>query len=231
MKRIGKRITYANVMSSLAIFLVLAGGTAFAASQLAKNSVGAKQLKSNAVTAAKIKKNAVTAAKIKANAITTAKVKNGAITGAKVNLGSLGTVPNSATTDTVKSAKVVLTLGQEATLVERGPLKLIAKCETPEENPGYLSPRLYISSATAGSVFTSWEDGSKELGPATPANERQLNEYTDGGSNGPWNYESPSEGGASASATNGSAFNAWVGVAAEKNTGTCWYWASATILG
>lgn len=95
---IRKRITYANVMSSLAVFAVLAGGTAFAANQLAKNSVGAKQLKKNAVTTAKIKKNAVTTAKIKKNAVTTAKIKagavatgkikDGAVTGPKINAGS-----------------------------------------------------------------------------------------------------------------------------------------------
>ena len=231
MKKARNRLTYANVMSSLAIFLALAGGTAFAASQLGKNSVGAKQLKKNAVTAAKIKKNAVTAAKIKPNAVTGAKIKDGAITGAKVNLGTLGTVPNSATTDVVKASKVVLTLNQEATLLERGPLKLIAKCETPEESASYISPRVYISSSTANSVFVSWEDGSKELGPTTPASERHINGYSDGGSTGAWNYESPSEGGVSAGAADGSAFNAWVGVASEKDTNTCWFWASGTILG
>jgi len=218
-------------MSSIAIFLAVAGGTAFAASQLGKNSVGAKQLKANAVTAAKIKKNAVTTAKVKNNAITTAKIKNGAITGAKVNLGTLGTVPNSATTDVIKPSKFVLTLGQEATLLERGPLKLIGKCETPEENPSYISPHVYISSSTANSVFVSWEDGSKDLGPTTPAKERQINGYSDGGSTSTFNYESPSEGGVSASASDGSSFQAFVGVASEKNTNTCWFWSSGTILG
>ena len=61
MKQIRKRLTYANVMSSIAVFLVLGGATAFAAVHLGKNSVGTKQLKKNAVTAAKIKKDAVTA--------------------------------------------------------------------------------------------------------------------------------------------------------------------------
>lgn len=55
MKSVRKRLTYANVMSSLAVFLVLAGGSAFAATQLGKNTVGTKQLKKEAVTLAKIK--------------------------------------------------------------------------------------------------------------------------------------------------------------------------------
>ncbi|HEX5593718.1 MAG TPA: hypothetical protein VFX35_10270 [Solirubrobacterales bacterium] len=94
MKQIRKRLTYANVMSSIAVFLVLGGATAIAAGQLGKNTVGSKQLKKNAVTTAKIKKEAVTGAKI----------KKGTITGANVNLGSLGKVPSAANADHAGSA-------------------------------------------------------------------------------------------------------------------------------
>jgi hypothetical protein len=58
MKPVRKRLTYANVMSSVAVFLVVAGGTAFAASQLGKESVGTKQLKKEAVSLTKINKAA-----------------------------------------------------------------------------------------------------------------------------------------------------------------------------
>lgn len=58
MKRLLSKLTYANVVATLALFLVLAGGTAFAATQLLpKNSVGAKQLKKGAVTTTKIAKS------------------------------------------------------------------------------------------------------------------------------------------------------------------------------
>lgn len=96
MKFMRKRLTYANVMSSLAVFLILGGATAVAANQLGKNSVGSKQLKANSVTTAKIKKNAVTTKKIKANAVDGSKVKDGSLTGTDINLSSLGTVPNAA---------------------------------------------------------------------------------------------------------------------------------------
>lgn len=89
MKRIRQRLSYANVMSTLAVFLVLGGASAFAASQLGKNSVGPRQLKRNAVTAAKIKRAAVTAAKIRRGAVTAAKIGPDSITGAKVRPGSL----------------------------------------------------------------------------------------------------------------------------------------------
>jgi len=89
LKQIRPRLTYANVMSTIGIFLVLAGGTAFAAAQLGKNSVGAKQLKKNAVTTAKLKKNAVTQAKIKKGAVTGGKIADGSIGAAKLNLASM----------------------------------------------------------------------------------------------------------------------------------------------
>jgi hypothetical protein len=48
------RLTYANVVSTLCIFVLLGGG-AYAATRLPKNSVGTKQLKNGAVTGAKVK--------------------------------------------------------------------------------------------------------------------------------------------------------------------------------
>ena len=88
MTKLRARLTYANVMATIAVFIAL-GGASYAAIKLPKNSVGSKQLKKNSVTKAKIKKNAVTAAKIKKNAVTGAKIKNGAVDGAKVKDGSL----------------------------------------------------------------------------------------------------------------------------------------------
>ncbi len=100
MKNLRKRLTYANVMSTIAVFLVLGGATALAAG-LAKNSVGSKQLKKNAVTAAKIKKNAVT----------TSKIKGDAVTGAKVKESSLGTVPSASIASSLTPPEAVHLVG------------------------------------------------------------------------------------------------------------------------
>lgn len=83
-----KTLGYANVISTLCLFLLLGGGAAYAATHLAKNSVGSKQIKANAVSAAKIKKNAVTTAKIKNGAVNGAKVAAGSLTGANINAPS-----------------------------------------------------------------------------------------------------------------------------------------------
>jgi hypothetical protein len=60
------KLSYANVMVTLLAFVVLAGGTAFAATKLAKNSVGTKQIKKSSVTAAKVKDGSLLAQDFKA---------------------------------------------------------------------------------------------------------------------------------------------------------------------
>jgi hypothetical protein len=62
MNRLRGKLTYANVVATLALFLALAGGTAYAATHLGKNSVGTAQLKKNAVTGAKVKNGSLGAA-------------------------------------------------------------------------------------------------------------------------------------------------------------------------
>jgi hypothetical protein len=79
-----QRLTYANLMATVAVFIAL-GGVSYAALKLPKNSVGAKQLKKNSVTGPKVRKNAVTGAK----------VKDQSLTGKDINLAQLGTVPSA----------------------------------------------------------------------------------------------------------------------------------------
>jgi hypothetical protein len=61
---IRSRMTFSNTISMIALFVAL-GGTSYAATQLAKNSVGAKQIRKNAVGAAEIKRNAVRSVDVK----------------------------------------------------------------------------------------------------------------------------------------------------------------------
>jgi hypothetical protein len=95
MKRFRPKLTYANVMSTVAAFLALTGGaTAIAMSSLPKNSVKAKQIAKNAVTAPKIAKEAVTEAKIGKEAVT----------GPKVKVSTLPKVPAAVKADSATSA-------------------------------------------------------------------------------------------------------------------------------
>jgi hypothetical protein len=71
------KLSYANVVSTLCLFLLLGGGAAYARSHLAKNSVGTPQIKKNAVSAAKIKKNSISSAKVKNGSLRAADFKAG----------------------------------------------------------------------------------------------------------------------------------------------------------
>jgi hypothetical protein len=83
------RLTYANVASTIALFIAISGATAYAASKLPDRSVGELQLRPGAVTAEKLRSNAVTSPKIKAGAIKQGKIANGSITAAKMSAGSV----------------------------------------------------------------------------------------------------------------------------------------------
>ena len=84
MKRLRGKLTYANVVATLALFIALGGASAFAATKLAKNSVGTKQIKNGAITKGKI--------------------KNGAVTGSKIDTSTLGAVPTATHATTADSA-------------------------------------------------------------------------------------------------------------------------------
>ena len=108
MRRLRGNLTYANVMATLAVFLVVSGGAAYAASHLGKNSVGAKQLKKNAVTTSKIKNAAVTGeklapgsvggAQLQANSVSDGDVQAGSLTGSDINQSTLTSVRASNVT-------------------------------------------------------------------------------------------------------------------------------------
>jgi hypothetical protein len=93
-------------MSSIAVFLILGGATAFAAKK-----IGTSQLKASAVTTGKIKKEAVT----------TAKIKNDAATGAKVKESTLGQVPSALDATNATNA------GNANTVNGRSVTKIFAK--------------------------------------------------------------------------------------------------------
>lgn len=87
------RLSYANVMATVAVFIAL-GGASYAALKLPKNSVGSKQLKKSAVTTAKIKKAAVTGDKVKVS--TLGKVPSAAKADEAADSARLGNVAASA---------------------------------------------------------------------------------------------------------------------------------------
>jgi|GEM_PF-1903660 len=84
-----RQITYSNLMSTLAVFLVLAGGTALAAG-LPKNSVNSKTVKDNSLTSADLADGrGVTGADVADGSLGGADLADGSIGGASLVDGSL----------------------------------------------------------------------------------------------------------------------------------------------
>ncbi|MGB7686677.1 MAG: hypothetical protein WBL45_12950 [Solirubrobacterales bacterium] len=188
MQGLRNRLTYANVMSTIAVFLVLGGATAVAASKLGKNTVGTKQLKANSVTAAKLKKNAVTEKKVKNGAITTAKIKDGAITAAKLQSGTLGTAP-SANFSSYNRRGIVRVAASpagpdfatsraaspEVPLVSVGAFSVYGKCF---ESGGVVNAATFIRTSENGSIFNSdgreLQGNPNFLNTNTPEGDREV---------------------------------------------------------
>jgi hypothetical protein len=114
-----QRLSYSNVIATMALFIAL-GGVAVAAG-LPRNSVGPKQLKRGAVTAAKIRKQAVTSAKLAPKSVINGKlgpnsvgpgnIGNGAVTTAKLAKASViaETIKNSVVTTNKLNNEAVTT--------------------------------------------------------------------------------------------------------------------------
>jgi hypothetical protein len=72
------RLSFANVTSTLALFLAL-GGTSYAAATLPFNSVGKGQIKSNAVGKSEIAANSVGTSELRNSGVAAADIKSGAV--------------------------------------------------------------------------------------------------------------------------------------------------------
>ena len=111
------RLTYSNVIATMALFIAL-GGVAVAATQLPRNSVGTKQLKRGAVTSAKLAKKSVTNGKLGPSAVGPGNIGSGAVTTEKLAAGAViaSTIKNSVITTNKLNNEAVTApkLGKEA---------------------------------------------------------------------------------------------------------------------
>lgn len=178
MQQIRKKLTYANAMSSLAVFLVLGGASAFAAAHLRRNSVGSSQLKPGAVTSSKLRRSAVTELKIHNGSVTTEKIQNGAVTAAKLGAAAIGA--NQLGTDSVGNAQTQLVkvfklapvpaAANEAAapridIGTVGPFGIYAKCF---HDGNFVESQSFIE-LTSGSATLNGVETKQEFGYLTPS--------------------------------------------------------------
>lgn len=189
------RVTYANVVATLALFIAL-GGVSWAATSLPKNSVTSKAIKKNAVTSAKIKKNAVTGAKVKSRSLTGSDVKGNSLTGAQINEGTLGTVPSATTAASAGSVDTLISVykktaasdqssqpsedaarvaAPQVPLVTYGQLTVYGKCYIWN---GSIEFNTYAAaSANYASMYGySISDSPYQFGPGTPETDTAIDE-------------------------------------------------------
>lgn len=176
LRRIRSRMTYANVVASLALFIAL-GGVSYAAVKLPKNSVGVTQIKKSAVTGAKVKDGSLTGADVK-NRSLTADDFAGAVQGPAGPQGVQGLKgdvgPAGAATKSIARKRVIATNGIDTTaartaapaveLFQQGALTVYAKCFT-NTTTNVTSYGVYIKTAQDGAIFDS-RDSSADGGPA-----------------------------------------------------------------
>jgi hypothetical protein len=201
--RLRSKLTYPHVMSTIAVFLAIGGGT-FAFAALKKNSVGPKQIEKNAVRSAEIKANAVRSAEIKANAVGNSELRDDAVgsdetidnglTGADIAEGTLGEVPLAASADAREVLQVPLTRvapsasgADDATargaasrveLASAGPLIVYGKCFVNNGNPANPGVRaeVFIDTTSSGAIFDGEDNDSSNgfFAPSTAETDRIL---------------------------------------------------------
>ena len=111
MQGLRRHLTYANVMSTIAAFVAVAGSTAYAADHLGRDSVGAAQLKPNSVTGAKVRKHSLRGADLKIETLPTVPSAKSAVTAHTAD-----TAAHAETAHTAEHATVADSAGRAETI-------------------------------------------------------------------------------------------------------------------
>ena len=159
MKQIRKRLTYANVMSSLAVFLILGGATAFAAVK----KVGPNEIKANSIKTGKIVKEAVTAGKLKKSAVTESRIADGAVTTNKIADGAVST--GKIANDAVKGEKIA---DGSVTSADLASGVLPVARTSPLQSGETISGLVGIEDTAAAANEVGGDSGSFQILPKTP---------------------------------------------------------------
>ena len=108
--------TYANSVSTIALIVALmGGGTAMAATELAKNSVDSHHIRDGSVRAVDLAPNSVTGSKVADGSIRGSEIKDGSVTGQDINEGTLRQVPRAEYAEAARTADEARTAGQAQT--------------------------------------------------------------------------------------------------------------------
>ncbi len=177
--RIRSRLSYANVMSTIAVFLALGGGVAYAANTIFSEDIVDGQVKSvdlgaNSVGSNKINTGAVGNSDLAADAVDGAKILDGAISAADLAPDSVGS--GQIQTDGVRASEIADGSIDSGEIVDQslGSADLATNAVTADEltNSVVTGAKVANNSLTSADIAGTDVNGAVSLGTGSVANGR-----------------------------------------------------------
>jgi hypothetical protein len=161
------RLTYANIVATLALFLALGGGAAYAASKvhsddIARNAVKPANLAAGSVRTSKVFKRAITSGKLAVGAVRSNQIADGAVSPQQIADGAIGSkqIGNAAVAPSNLQFPVfnVASPAGGSAPVTTGPDPYPIANDTWSQNPGEIN--VIFGSATATLTYDGSGAGS-----------------------------------------------------------------------
>jgi hypothetical protein len=180
------------VVALIALFVAMGGAsyavTSIDSRDIKNNSVRSPDIKNESLRSNDIRNNSLRSEDIRRSTIQASDIGSDALGGASIRETSLGKVPSASDADKLggnlpsafassSSFKIVsakLADGQSATLVENGPVKLYAKCDTSSGPADRV--RIIAETSTADAFMDGADDlvSGTLLQPGTPEDSREM---------------------------------------------------------
>jgi hypothetical protein len=180
------RLTFANVVAVLALFVAL-GGSSYAAikvgsEQIANNSVSSEDLRNNDVRGPDIAKDTVRGTDVRDDDLRGRDVRDDTISGSDVKESTLGMVPSAADALTLageapsaflgsdkqtRTGLIKLTHGETRTVAASGPFTWKAQCT--DDGGGSTRLTVTLKTTEADSFAGSFGGGPGQASPGSPA--------------------------------------------------------------
>lgn len=181
-----RRVTYANVVASLALFVAL-GGSSYAAikvgsKQIVNNSVSSEDLRNNDVHGRDIAKDTVRGTDVRDGDLQGRDIRDNTVSGDDVKESSFGTVPSAFDAETLagmpasaflgsdrqeRTGLIKLAHGETKTVLASGPFTWKARCA--DDGGGSTHLTVTLETTEPASFAGSFGGGPGQASPGAPA--------------------------------------------------------------
>jgi hypothetical protein len=167
MGRLRRHVTYANVVSTLALMLAVGGGGVYAAGRIGgqeikKGAVRSPQIKNRQVRRQDIAGGSINTGKVSNNSLTSKDVREDTITGHDIQESSLGLVPQAQDARAVNGATVRIVRASQpdpsgmSQVVSLGGLTVLQDC-------GAGDAGLYVRGSSSGDIGSIFDPSGIQL--------------------------------------------------------------------